>query len=107
MGRKLPVYIQTDAMQCGATCLRMICGYYGAVYSLKFISEFCKATNTGVSIKGIGDAAHKLGFDAVACRVSMEEILRAPLPCILHWRQNPYSHGESILQHIMNDGGTD
>ncbi|MBD5196399.1 MAG: peptidase domain-containing ABC transporter [Bacteroidales bacterium] len=90
MGGKLPTYIQSDAMQCGATCLRMICGYYGVDYSSEFISEFCRATNTGVSLKGICDAARELGFEAVGCRVSMQEILHAPLPCILHWHQNHY-----------------
>ncbi|MBJ2194047.1 MAG: hypothetical protein JFT09_12070, partial [Muribaculaceae bacterium] len=41
MGKTFPIYIQSDAMQCGATCLRMICSYYGIDYSLAFISEFC------------------------------------------------------------------
>ncbi len=90
MGRRFPIYIQSDAMQCGATCLRMVCSYYGIDYSLGFVSEFCRATNAGVSLKGISDAAKQLGFDTVCCRASMAEIENAPCPCILHWRQNHY-----------------
>lgn len=77
-------------MQCGATCLRMICSYYGIDYSLAFISEFCQASNAGVSLKGINDAATQMGFDPVCCRASLSEIENAPFPCILHWRQNHY-----------------
>ena len=90
MGKAFPIYIQSDAMQCGATCLRMICSYYGIDYSLAFISEFCQASNAGVSLKGINDAATQMGFDPVCCRASLSEIENAPFPCILHWRQNHY-----------------
>lgn len=90
MVKLFPSYIQSDTMQCGATCLRMICSWYGIDYSLEFLSQFCRATNAGVSLKGISDAAHGLGFETTCCRASMADLDRAPLPCILHWRQNHY-----------------
>ena len=31
---KFKAYIQHDAMQCGVTCLRMVCRHYGREYSL-------------------------------------------------------------------------
>lgn len=100
MSKRFPTYIQSDAMQCGATCLRMICSYYGMDYSLEFVSEFCRASNTGVSLKGICDGAKHLGFDAAPCRVSADGLLQSKLPCILHWRQNHYV----VLYKISGSG---
>ena len=51
------IYLQHDAMQCGAACLRMICSHYGADYSFD--------TSEGVSLLGISEAAEKLGLHTV------------------------------------------
>ncbi|MCF2659830.1 C39 family peptidase [Parabacteroides distasonis] len=34
-----PFYHQHDTMQCGITCLRMICKYYGKEYSIESLSS--------------------------------------------------------------------
>lgn len=63
---KFPVYIQHDSMQCGIACLQMICKYYGKEYTLAELSELCFATNEGVSLLGISQAAEKLGLHTIA-----------------------------------------
>ena len=37
-------------MQCGATCLLMICKHYGAEYSSEYLSRLCFATNEPKSV---------------------------------------------------------
>jgi ATP-binding cassette subfamily B protein len=40
-----PFYKQPDAMECGATCLRMIAKYYGREYSSDTLSQLCVVDN--------------------------------------------------------------
>lgn len=56
---------QHDAMQCGPACLAMICRYYGKTYTLSTLSKLCPATNEGVSLLCINNAAEKLGFHTI------------------------------------------
>ena len=93
-----PFYKQHDSMQCGITCLQMICKYNGKEYSLESLSRYCFATTEGVSMLGISEAANKLGLHTICGRITMEQLPQAPLPCILHWSQNHYV----ILYKIKN-----
>ncbi len=85
-----PFYHQHDTMQCGITCLRMICKYYGKEYSIESLSKYCSVTTEGVSLLGISEAAAQLGLQTTCGRISVEQLEKSPLPCILHWNQNHY-----------------
>ena len=87
---KFPCYRQHDTMQCGITCLQMICKHYGKDFSIETLSRYCFATTEGVSLLGISEAANSLGLHSICGRVSMEQMQEAPLPCILHWNQNHF-----------------
>lgn len=50
---KLPIQQQHDAMDCGPTCLAMICEYYGKHYNIEYLHELCYISNEGVSLYGI------------------------------------------------------
>lgn len=86
----LKIVRQKDSMQCGVACLAMICSHFGADYSIDFLSRYCHATTEGVSMKGIKDVAEKLGLDAEGGKLSVDELVEAPMPCILHWNQNHF-----------------
>ena len=81
---------QHDAMQCGIACLAMICRYYGKNYSLATLSEICQATNEGVSLLSISDAAEQLGMHTIIGYSSVAKLSKVTLPCILHWNQNHF-----------------
>ena len=87
---KFPLYIQHDAMQCGIACLQMVCKYYGKEYSLARLSELCFATNEGVSLLGISQAAEKLGLHTICGRATAEQLGKVQLPCIVFWNQNHF-----------------
>ena len=82
--------IQHDAMQCGVACLQMICKYHGREIPAYHLDEFCAPTTEGVSLLGISNASEQLGFHTISGRVSIKELKKAPLPCILHWNQNHF-----------------
>lgn len=77
-------------MDCGATCLRMLCSYYGKKYPLEYIRTLCNQTKQGVSLLGIQEAAKSLGFNAFGIRCSLDELYEIPHPCILHWNQSHF-----------------
>ena len=77
-------------MQCGATCLQMICRFYGKKISADYLQKICIATAEGVSMLGIKQAAEKLGFRAVGGLIALQNISAEMLPCIVHWNQNHF-----------------
>lgn len=85
-----PITFQHDSMQCGIACLQMICKHFGREYSLDFLSKLCFATNEGVSLLGINDAANKLGLNTLCVKASMDELDKISLPAILHWNQKHF-----------------
>ena len=87
---KFHVYHQHDSMQCGIACLQMICKYHGKEYSQDTLYRYCFATNEGVSLLGISEAATRLGLHTTCGRVTTEQLHKDPLPCILHWNQNHF-----------------
>jgi ATP-binding cassette subfamily B protein len=68
----------------------MVSKYFGREYSLHFLSDICFATNEGVSMLGISEAANEIGLHSVCTRATAEELSKVSLPCILHWNQNHF-----------------
>jgi len=91
MGKKFKIYRQLDQMDCGPTCLRMIAQYYGKHFSLSTLRDSSHLTRAGVSLKGISEAAVKVGFRTLGAKLTFEQLdEEAVLPCILHWNQNHF-----------------
>lgn len=88
---RFPFIKQPDSMECGATCLRMICSYYGKKYSEETAQELCLVTRNGVSLMSMSDAAEYWGFRTLCGRISLEKLVaQRPFPCILHWNQDHF-----------------
>lgn len=90
--RKIKYIKQKDSMQCGVASLAMVCNYFGRTYTTDFLSKICYATNEGVSMLGISEAASKIGLETITSYVAPTDLLRkdVELPAILHWRQNHF-----------------
>ena len=39
---------------------------------------------------GISTAAESIGFRSIGVHISFEQLVEAPLPCIVHWKQNHF-----------------
>lgn len=87
-------------MQCGVSCLAMICRYYGKNYSLEYLDKFCHANVSGVSMLGIADGAKNIGLNTMTVAASIDELKEIVLPCILHWNQNHFV----VLYNISKNG---
>jgi ATP-binding cassette subfamily B protein len=86
-----PFFSQLDAMDCGATCLRMIAKWHGRAYSGQYLRELSFTTREGISLAGMSRAAEQIGFKTLAVKVDLETLREdAPLPCVLHWNQTHF-----------------
>lgn len=91
MLNNFPFYHQLDAMDCGATCLRMIARHFGRFYGLEYLRELTHIGKQGVSLLGISDAAEHIGLQSLAVKTTFDRLSSdIPLPCIAHWHQNHF-----------------
>jgi ATP-binding cassette subfamily B protein len=88
---------QYDGMDCGPTCLRMVADHYGKQFSLQYLREHCYIDREGVSMRGMGEAAEKIGMRTLVAKLTFESngeenpgLLDAPMPCIVHWQQKHF-----------------
>lgn len=88
--KKFPLILQRDAIQCGVSCLQMICKYYGQSYSFEELERICIPTVEGISLLGVKDAAETLGLSTTCCQLSLNALKKISFPCILHWNQNHF-----------------
>lgn len=89
--RIFPFTKQPDSMDCGSSCLKMICSFYGKDYPIETLRNLCYTAKDGVSLKGISFTAEQLGFKTIGGRLTVEALAKkAILPCILHWNQDHF-----------------
>ena len=94
--KKFPLFRQLDAMDCGPSCLRMIAKHYGKTYSLQYLRTLSHINREGVSLKGIIEAAGKIGLRSMGVKIPYSgpegapSLLEAPFPVIAHWSQNHF-----------------
>lgn len=88
---KFPILQQYDVMDCGPTCLAMICKYYGKHYDIEHLRNLCSISKEGVSLYGISIAAEDIGFHTIGVKVTLFELCQDEyFPCILYWNQNHF-----------------
>lgn len=97
--KKFPNYIQTEAKDCGPTCIKIISKFYGKTIDTQQLRKLSETTRQGSSLLGLSDAVESMGFKTLGVKLSYEKLLMAPLPCILHWNNNHYI----VLYKIKND----
>ena len=87
---KFPFFKQYDAMDCGPSCLRMISSFYGRSYSLQRLRQLAHISREGVSLLGLSEAAEAIGFRTIGARITLEQLMEAPKPCVVHWDQDHF-----------------
>ncbi|THV62246.1 peptidase domain-containing ABC transporter [Chryseobacterium candidae] len=93
---------QHDQMDCGPACLAMVAAHYGKEYSVQYLRNISYITREGVSLLGISDAAHKIGFKTMAGTLKPEKIDQNFLPLILHWNQNHFVVLYKVSKNIFS-----
>ncbi|MDR2835939.1 MAG: peptidase domain-containing ABC transporter [Bacteroidales bacterium] len=81
---------QLDSMDCGVACLKMVAKHYGIDIAFEILRNLCHRTRRGVSLLSIKEAAEEIGFKTVAGKITFKQLNQAPLPCIVHWKQEHF-----------------
>lgn len=87
---KFPHYTQPDSKDCGPTCLKIIAKHYGKTLNIQNLRQLSETTREGSNLLSLSEAAEQIGFRTLGVKISLEKLLEAPLPCILHWNNNHY-----------------
>lgn len=78
-------------MDCGPSCLAMICRHYGKRIDIDMLRQRSEIGKDGVNLLGISNAAESIGLNAHAVRLSINELVKeVQLPCVLHWQQEHF-----------------
>ncbi len=88
--KRVPVLLQMNAVECGATCLAMILTYYRRQISVSAIREQCGIGRDGLSAFGLVKAARAYGMRTRAISVESHDFRFLPLPAIIHWNFNHF-----------------
>lgn len=85
-----PHYKQTEAKDCGPTCIKIIAKHYGKIINTQQLRILSETTREGSSLLGLSEAVEKLGFRSLGVKLTFIKLLEASLPCIIHWNKNHY-----------------
>ncbi|WP_093669803.1 peptidase domain-containing ABC transporter [Tenacibaculum sp. MAR_2009_124] len=127
--KSFPHYKQPDQKDCGSTCLKIIAKHYGKTISIQYLRKLSETTREGSSLLGLSNASEKIDIRSLGVKINTQDLLQAPLPCILHWNSNHYvvlykirkntfyisdpSYGlieykkEELLKHWIGNNATD
>jgi ATP-binding cassette subfamily B protein len=98
--KSFPHFKQADRFDCGPTCLKIISKFYGRNFSREHLRDICGITTDGTTIKSLITGAEKLGFQTATALISYDVLdKKAPLPCIVYWRNRHFV----IVYKIKND----
>jgi len=88
--QKLPVLRQTQAAECGLTCIGMIAGFYGHHIDMVSLRQRFPTSLKGSTLANVMSFAQNLGLGSRAVRLELDELNKLKLPCILHWDMNHF-----------------
>jgi len=88
--RKLPVYRQAEAAECGLACVGMVAAFWGKEYDLPALRRMFPVTMQGASLNDLIRTARRLGLATRALKVELGAVPRLALPAILHWEFNHF-----------------
>lgn len=97
---RFPNFIQTDARDCGPTCLQIIAKYYGEYHELSELRRLMETGREGSSVLDIINAAQKINIRCTPYSISFFKFRKeAPLPVIVHWKQTHFLVVYKITEH--------
>jgi ATP-binding cassette subfamily B protein RaxB len=88
--RRLPVFLQTEAAECGLASLGMVACFHGHRIDLAGLRRRFTVSLKGATLAYIMQAAGRLHLAPRPLRLELEELPRLRAPCILHWDLNHF-----------------
>jgi len=88
--KRLPVFLQTEAAECGLASLGMIACFHGHRIDLAGLRRRFTVSLKGATLAYLMQAAGRLHMAPRPLRLELEELPQLRTPCILHWDMNHF-----------------
>jgi len=88
--RRLPLYLQTEAAECGLASLAMIASFHGHRVDLAGLRRRFTLSVKGATLAYLMQAAGRLQLAPRPLRLELHEVPGLATPCILHWDLNHF-----------------
>jgi len=88
--KRLPVIRQTEAAECGLTCLAMVAGYHGHKTDLTALRRRYSVSLKGADLRTVMNTADQLHLSARPLRLDLAQMRQLKTPAILHWDMNHF-----------------
>src|SRR5258706_9267828 len=88
--QRLPVFLQTEAAECGLASLGMIAYFHGHRIDLAGLRRRFTVSLKGSTLAYLMQAAGRLNLAPRPLRLELEELPQLRTPCILHWDLNHF-----------------
>jgi len=88
--RRLPVFLQTEAAECGLASLGMVACFHGHRVDLAALRRRFTVSLKGATLAYLIQAAGKLHLAPRPLRLELGELQQLRAPCILHWDMNHF-----------------
>ena len=98
--RRLPVYLQTEAAECGLACLAMIASFHRYRVDLNTLRRRFPVSMKGVTLKALMQIAEQLQLACRPLKFDLDNLSRLRLPAIVHWDMNHFV----VLKEITRKG---
>ena len=98
LGKKVPVILQLEMVECGAASLAMVMAYHNKWVPLERVRIDCGVSRDGSNARSILTVARLYGFEAKGYRVEPSALDSLPKPMVIHWNMNHFV----VLTKITN-----
>ncbi len=88
--KRLPVFLQTEAAECGLASLGMIACFHGHRIDLAGLRRRFTVSLKGATLAYLMQVAGRLHLAPRALRLELGELAQLRAPCILHWDLNHF-----------------
>ena len=96
--RRLPLYRQAEAAECGHACLAMVASFHGYDLDIAALRRRIPTSAAGASLRMIMTASEKLGLRPRPVKAPLELLDQLKLPAILHWDLNHFVVLKSVTK---------
>jgi ATP-binding cassette subfamily B protein RaxB len=88
--RRLPVFLQTEAAECGLASIGMVACFHGHRIDLAGLRRRFTVSLKGATLAYLMQAASRLHLAPRPLRLELDELAQLRAPCILHWDLNHF-----------------
>ena len=88
--RRLPVFLQTEAAECGLAAMGMIACFHGHRLDLAALRRRFTVSLKGATLAFLMQVAGRLHLAPRPLRLELDELGQLNMPCVLHWDLNHF-----------------